>query len=98
MRIFNANTKYLLCFLLWKCKQFSCCSSTLLYAATILTGFPSTCLSVTDDGIECTLSKLADGIKLCSAVDVVGGREAIHRDLHRLEGWTHVNLMRFNKA
>lgn len=48
--------------------------------------------------IKWTLSKLVDDIKLCGAVDMSKGWDAILRDLDRLKRWAQENLMRFSKS
>ncbi|PKU48653.1 rna-directed dna polymerase from mobile element jockey-like [Limosa lapponica baueri] len=51
-----------------------------------------------DSGIECSLGKFADDTKLCGVVDMLEGRDAIQKDLDRLERWACANLMKFSKA
>ncbi|GAB0205679.1 mitochondrial enolase superfamily member 1 [Grus japonensis] len=51
-----------------------------------------------DSRIECTLSRFADNTKLCGGVNMLEGRDAIQRDLDRLERWARANCMKFHKA
>jgi len=58
----------------------------------------NTFISDTDIVIECTLSKFADGTKLCGAVNTLEGQDAVQTDLDRLETSVRANLMEFNKS
>ena len=50
-----------------------------------------------DAGVECTISKFADDMKLGGAIDSLEGQEALQKDLDRLEHWAITNGMKLNK-
>ncbi|CAM5099949.1 unnamed protein product [Eretmochelys imbricata] len=50
-----------------------------------------------EDGMDCTLCKVADYTKLGGVIDTLEGRDRIQRDLDKLVDWAKRNLMRFNK-
>lgn len=55
-------------------------------------------ISDNDSGIDCILRKFSHDTKLCGIVFSLEGRDAIQRNLDRLEEWSHANLMKFNRT
>ncbi|PKU41688.1 pol- hypothetical protein [Limosa lapponica baueri] len=51
-----------------------------------------------ESGIECTASNFTGDTNLSGAVDVPEARDAIQRDLGKINKWARMNLMRINKA
>ncbi|GAB0179838.1 cAMP-dependent protein kinase inhibitor alpha [Grus japonensis] len=56
---------------------------------------PDIFVSDMDSGIECNLSKFASDTKLCGVVNTLERRDAIQRDLDRLQRWARANHMKF---
>ncbi|KAJ7396487.1 hypothetical protein BTVI_01009 [Pitangus sulphuratus] len=54
-------------------------------------------LNYLDTGLEGILSKFANDTNLGGAVDSLEGREALQRNLSKLEHWANTKHMKFNK-
>lgn len=51
-----------------------------------------------DSGTERTFGRFADNTMMSGAFDTLEGRNAIQRNLVRVEEWAYMNLMKSNKA
>ena len=51
-----------------------------------------------DVGIECILSKFADGSRLAGHVGMSVGRKALQRDVNRLDSWAEVTGKKFGSC
>ncbi|KAK4806638.1 hypothetical protein QYF61_022944 [Mycteria americana] len=80
------------------CKAFDAVPHNILVSKLERHGFDSWTSLNMESGIECTFSKFVDDSKVSGLVDTLEGRDAIRRDLDRLERWARVNLMGFNKT